>query len=139
MVMTYRGVGTCPGGGSYRTFYNYFLEVADRAIKLWGLKEGRFDLKVGKDTPICDGVNPASCAIFGSVRSVLARLFARKMARQSVYYGLSTHTIQAIVNSRSYEDSAESMRCIYYAGSLLITKDKEKYEYMKGIACEYIH
>jgi len=129
--------------------YASYLElVANRAIKLWKLKEGSHAIRPSDLIP--EGIvyrndvdfEPIDCdPICGTVLSVISQLYAWR-------HRLMHHaTLRAIKTDPSFEDDGQSypigkvarMGCVYYAGTLVITRDKDTYENLQMLADTYLH
>ena len=127
------------------SYADYFREIASRAVRFWRLGEGSFRLNVGADTPKCAGEPDSGPPLIGTVSSVVAILFAMKMHRQSENFWLSDATVKALHERYGFpywsgewldsvDDFVPDFGCVYYSGSLLITKDRQKFRQLIELA-----
>lgn len=132
------------GGDFMYSYADFFRDLADRAVSLWGLSEGTNPIRVGKDSPKCHGGfgRGAEHPIYGSVGAVVAEMFAIKMESQTGgSYRFHPATKAALKERLDWGEIESSdgigvsrMAAVYYSGRIFITRDRDLYRQILNMA-----
>lgn len=136
-------------GGFMYSYAEFFRELAERAIRMWSISEGKNTITVGRDTPRCDGGVCVEPPIMGTTASVIAILFAKKMASQNANYDFNGSTEDALAGNPAWWQDVDwrielarergrpevtHMGAVYYSGSLFVTRDRKKFRLLCDMA-----